>query len=38
MNDVKMIVEKYRSYLLNPEFDINYKILLNEILIDEIKK
>ena len=31
-----MIVEKYRSYLLNPEFDINYKILLNEIQLNEI--
>lgn len=38
MNNMKMIAEKYRPYLLNPEFDINYKILLNEILIDEIKK
>ena len=31
MNNMKMIAEKYRSYLLNPEFDKNYKILLNEI-------
>ena len=31
MNDMKMIAEKYRSYLLNPEFDKNYKILVNEI-------